>query len=658
MFATIQTISKPDIMERFGREHFDYIVIDEVHKAGASSYQRIIEYFKPAFLLGMTATPERTDGFDIFKTFDYNVAYEIRLERALEEKMLTPFHYFGIRDLFIDGEVIDDFTEFNRLVCDERVAKILQAAAHYGHDGDRVKGLVFCSRNEEAKRLSDAFNLQGLKTVALSGANSEMEREQAIERLESDDDANRLDYIFTVDIFNEGIDIPAVNQIIMLRPTQSTIIFVQQLGRGLRKATGKEYLTVIDFIGNYSNNYLIPIALYGDRTYNKDNLRKLISNGSSMIPGASTVNFDEVTKKKIYEAIDAANFNDLKLIKECYHNLKYKLGKIPALLDFERYGTLDVLRIFDSKSLGSYYMFLKKYEKDFDIRLTDMQEQMLEYVSKKFASGKRPHELVLLQTIMEKRHDVWEAFASKLYAGFGISLTPYSRENLWNLMTNLFATGSNKNTYSKSVFLEEEKNQWNVSPTFEEALRDENFAKMLSEVIDFGLHRWRQNYQDTYDSTNFCLYQKYTYEDVCRLLEWDKGEVALNIGGYKYHEKTKSFPVFINYYKDDAISDTIAYEDEFISPSHLLAYSKSKRKVTSGDIVTIYQAKELGVNIELFVRRDKNDAISKEFYYLGRVHAVGEPEGMVMKSNGLDIVRINYELEVPVRDDVYRYIVM
>ena len=658
MFATIQTISKPDIMERFEREHFDYIVIDEVHKAGASSYQRMIEYFQPAFLLGMTATPERTDGFDIFKTFDYNVAYEIRLERALEEKMLTPFHYFGIRDLFIDGEVIDDFTEFNRLVCDERVEKILQVADHYGHDGDRVKGLIFCSRNEEAKRLSESFNLRGLKTIALSGANSEIEREQAIERLESDDDASRLDYIFTVDIFNEGIDIPAVNQIIMLRPTQSTIIFVQQLGRGLRKATGKEYLTVIDFIGNYSNNYLIPIALYGDRTYNKDNLRKLISNGSSMIPGASTVNFDEVTKKKIYEAIDAANFNDIKLIKECYHNLKYKLGKIPALLDFERYGTLDVLRIFDSKSLGSYYMFLKKYEKDFAVRLNDVQEQMLEYVSKKFASGKRPHELVLLQTIMEKRHDVWDAFTAELRESFGISLTSYSKENLWNLMTNLFATGSNRNTYSKCVFLEEKENKWCISAAFAEALNDEDFAKMLTEVIDFGLHRWKQNYQDTYGSTNFCLYQKYTYEDVCRLLEWDKGEVALNIGGYKYHEKTKSFPVFINYHKDDAISDTIAYEDEFISPSHLSAYSKSKRKVTSGDVVTIYQAKERGVNIELFVRRDKNDAISKEFYYLGPIHAVGEPEGMVMKNNGLDIVRIHYELEVPVRDDVYRYIVM
>ncbi len=225
-------------------------------------------------------------------------------------------------------------------------------------------------------------------------------------------------------------------------------------------------------------------------------------------------------------------------------------------------------------------------------------------------------------------------------------------------MTNLFAAGGNKNTYSKCVFLEETEMQWSISAAFEKALQDENFAKMLSEVIEFGLHRWEQNFRNTYGSTNFCLYQKYTYEDVCRLLEWDKGEVALNIGGYKYHEKTRSFPVFINYHKDDAISDTIAYEDAFISPSRLLAYSKSKRKVTSSDIVTIYQAKELGVHIELFVRRDKNDAISKEFYYLGPIHAVGEPEGMVMKNNGLDIVRINYELEVPVRDDVYRYIVM
>lgn len=658
IFSTIQTLSKDDVLSRFNPDYFDYIVIDEVHKAGAATYQKVIGHFKPKFLLGMTATPERTDGFDIFKNFDYNIAYEIRLERALEEKMLTPFHYFGIQDLTVDGEVVDDLTEFNRLVCDERVNKILQVAGHYGHDGDRVKGLVFCSRKEEAKQLSKAFNQRGLRTVFLCGENSEEDREKAIDRLESENRAYALDYIFTVDIFNEGVDIPSVNQIIMLRPTQSAIIFVQQLGRGLRKAEGKEYLTVIDFIGNYSNNYLVPIALYGDRTYNKDNLRKLISNGSSMIPGASTVNFDEVTKKKIFESIDSANFNDLKLIKECYSNLKYKLGRIPRLKDFDDYGTLDVLRIFDSKSLGSYYMFLKKYEKDFTVRFTPVQEQMLEYASKKFASGKRPHELVLLKTTMENPSDVWTVFSEVMNEKYGVKLTQLSRENLLHLMNNEFATGSNKKTYEKSVFIEDCDGKWQISRAFEEALQDRDFTEMLLELLDFGLYRWDKNYRNSYGKHGFCLNEKYTYEDVCRLLEWDKGEVALNIGGYKYHAGTKTFPVFINYHKDEDISDTIAYEDQFLSPSRLLAYSKSKRKVTSNDIVTIYNAVKLGVDIELFVRRDKNDAISKEFYYLGPIHAVGEPEGMVMKSNGLDIVRINYELEVPVREDVYQYIVM
>ena len=164
-----------------------------------------------------------------------------------------------------------------------------------------MKGLVFCSRVEEARTLSKEFNLRGYSTVYLDGSTSEDARETAIRRLEQAEPLDHLDYIFTVDIFNEGIDIPSVNQVIMLRPTQSAIIFVQQLGRGLRKLWNKEYLTVIDFIGNYANNYMVPIALYGDRSYNKDTIRKLINNGSSVIPGCSTINFDLITKERIFK---------------------------------------------------------------------------------------------------------------------------------------------------------------------------------------------------------------------------------------------------------------------------------------------------------------------------------------------------------------------
>ena len=298
IFSTVQTLSKDDILYKFKKNEFDYIVIDEVHKAGAFTYQKIVNYFTPKFLLGMTATPERCDDFDIFKMFNYNIAYEIRLKQALEEDLLCPFHYFAVSDFTVDGIEITDKTNFKYLVAEERVNHIIDKINFYGYCGERVKGLIFCSCKEETYELSNIFNKRGYNTLALTGDNSQEERENAIKRLEQEDKENALDYIFTVDIFNEGVDIPSVNQVIMLRPTKSSIIFIQQLGRGLRKYKGKEYVVIIDFVANYDKNFLIPIALSGDKTYNKDNLRKYVLEGSRIIPGCSTLNFDEISKKK------------------------------------------------------------------------------------------------------------------------------------------------------------------------------------------------------------------------------------------------------------------------------------------------------------------------------------------------------------------------
>ncbi len=327
IFSTIQTLSKDEILQSFDKNEFDYIIIDEVHKAGANSYQKIVNYFNPKFLLGMTATPERSDDFDIFKMFNYNIAYEIRLQQALEEDLLCPFHYFGVSDVTIDGIELDDKIDFKYLVAEERVKHIIDKINFYGYCGERVKGLIFCSDKKEAKELSDIFNTKGYKTVALTGESLQEEREKAIERLEQDETLNSLDYIFTVDIFNEGVDIPSVNQVVMLRPTKSSIIFVQQLGRGLRKNKFKEYVVIIDFVGNYNSNFLIPIALSGDRTFNKDTIRKYVMEGTRVIPGCSTINFDEVSKKKIFESIDLANFNNIKLIKEVILILNKKLAE-------------------------------------------------------------------------------------------------------------------------------------------------------------------------------------------------------------------------------------------------------------------------------------------------------------------------------------------
>lgn len=656
IFCTIQTLSKDETLQSFAKDEFDYIIIDEVHKAGATSYQKIVDYFKPKFLLGMTATPERNDDFDIFKMFEYNIAYEIRLQQALEEDLLCPFHYFGVSDITVNGVVLEEKSDFRKLVADERVSHILDKINFYGYYGDRVKGLIFCSDKKEALELSNIFNTRGYKTVALTGENSQAEREDAIQLLEQDEIENSLDYIFTVDIFNEGVDIPSVNQVVMLRPTQSSIIFVQQLGRGLRKDKFKEYVVIIDFIGNYTNNFLIPIALSGDRTFNKDTIRKYVMESNRIIPGCSTINFDEVSKKRIFESIDSVNLNNIKLIRESYSNLKQKIGRIPTLNDFDLYESIDPLRIFDNKSLGSYFKFLKKYEKEYTITLNDSEELFIEFISKKLASGKRVHELFLLKLAINNETNLIQSLKKELKESYNISFKSNTEANIVNVLTNEFPTGTGKKTYAECIFIEKYDSDYKISKIFKKFLDNKNFKFMVEELIAFGIERYDKLYSNSYMNTSFQLYQKYTYEDVCRLLEWEKGEVPLNIGGYKFDKTTKTYPVFINYKKSEDIADTIKYEDRFESPSKLIAISKRDRTITSNDIVQAYNAEKEGIEMSLFVRKNKDDKISNEFYFLGKIKAVETPVEFTMKNTDKTAVKIKYQLLTPVRDDIYEYI--
>lgn len=662
LFSTMQMMAKPETMNRFRRDEFQTIIIDEAHRIGAFSYQAIMDYFEPQFWLGMTASPERTDSYDVYRTFDHNIAYEIRLKQAMEENLLCPFHYFGITDLEIDGEAVNEETKlknFNRLTSDKRVKYVLEQIEYYGYSGKRVKGLIFCSSKREARVLSDKFNVNGYRTLALTGEDSQEKREEAVERLVADDVENQLDYILTVDIFNEGVDIPEINQVIMLRPTESPIVFVQQLGRGLRKAEDKEYIVVLDFIGNYKNNFMIPIALSGDRSYNKDNIRRYVLEGERIIPGASTIHFDEISRKRIFSAIDTANFSDIRLIKENYQNLKNKLGHIPALQDFDRYGEMDVLRIFDNNSLGTYYKFLVKYEKSYEVRLSGAEEKVIEFVSKKLASGKRIHELELLKRLLAYRHGVLGLLRSSLNNNYGIVLKEKSAESIVNVMTNQFPAGSGKKTYADCVFLEKEEasGDYRASDSFVEMLKNPDFLTMLEELVDFGIARYQSNYSNRYQDTNLVLYEKYTYEDVCRLLDWENNEVPLNIGGYKYDRKTKTFPVFINYDKNEGIQDTIKYEDRFVSPSKLIAISKQSRTKESEDVQNFLYARQRGIRVELFVRKNKDDKISKEFYYLGHMKATGQVREFVMANTNKTAVEIEWILDTPVRKDIYEYIV-
>jgi superfamily II DNA or RNA helicase len=660
IFATVQTICKPENYQKFSPEHFDYIIMDETHRAGASSYNPIFEYFSPLFLLGMTATPERTDGQDIFKKFDHNIAHEIRLHDAMSENMLTPFHYFGISDLEVDGENIDDLKSFNKLTSDVRIDHIIKYIKFYGTDIEITRGLIFCLSIEECNFLSNAFNMRGFRTIALSGTNSEDERSEAIRQLESDNLDLKLDYIFTVDIFNEGIDIPTLNQIVMLRPTQSAIIFVQQLGRGLRKCDGKSYLTVIDFIGNYQSNYLVPVALYGDTSYSKDTLRKLMASGSSLIPGSSTINFDKITTDRIYQSIDQANLQTMKELKKDYFALKYKLGFMPKMVDFLNHGYRDP-QLYIKKS-RSFYNFVLGQESDLP-KISVEEKLLLELFSNEINNAKRVVETELLNQLIQSKKITLEDITANLKTKYDII---FSKQTILSAVDNLNFSFVTTKKNNKLLSYQEIHKFNNVSidasglqlgNTLKAAIKNPVFKLFLMDNIKYALQVYKQSFDQKIFMDGFLLYQKYSRKDVFRILNWSVNPVAQNVGGYIISKDLTNCPIFVNYHKSDDISETTKYEDRFINSSLLQWMSKSRRTLNSSDVKAILNAKG-NLRLPLFIKKSNDEGI--EFYYMGELSPVlNSVEETTMKSDKdskVSVVKVNFEVTPAVEETIFNYI--
>ena len=646
LFSTIQTLCKDENLHMFAPDHFDYIVVDEVHRAGAKTYQKVLDYFKPKFLLGMTATPERTDDGDIFKMFDYNIAYEIRLNQALSENMLVPFHYHGISELMVDGKVIDELSDFRLLVSEERVKHILKYADFYGCDEGRVKGLVFCSKIDEAKALAEKFCEYGKKAIALTGASSEEERSKAIERLESDELPvnEQLDYIFTVDIFNEGIDIPCINQIILLRPTESAIIFVQQLGRGLRKSQGKRYLEVIDFIGNYGNNYLLPIALFGNRSYNKEKVRREMHNNH--IPGASTVYFDDVSQKRIFEALNNGKIAQFREYKKSYELVKMQLGRVPMMMDFVRLGDKDPY-LFVLKD-GSYFHF-KQHVDLAESTMNDLHQRLLKFIGLEVANGKRLEEVFILKELLHKSSISFLDVISDMLQKYDLEVNVKSIIGAINVLKMGFFKIADVNKYGNIELVSE--NQGNISLTkeFSALLENEEFLAYFKDALDYAEY----SFMETYDKKTYFgglkLYENYSRKDVCRILNWEKDESATIFG---YRVKYDTCPMFVTYNKQDDISVSTKYEDRFISRSMFSWMTRNKVTLESAEVEAIQRD---DVRKLLFVK--KSDGEGTDFYYMGDVDTHKCIQTTIDGKDGkkLSIVNVLYDMQQVVNDKIYSY---
>ncbi len=670
VFAMITMMSKNEYLLKFEKDEFSTIVIDEVHHAATNSYAKIMDYFTPEFWLGMTATPDRPDGKDIYELFEHNIACDIRLKQAMEYDLLCPFHYYGISDIEVEGRCIEDadgdLENFSRLTSDERVNHIVEQIEYYGYSGKRVKGLMFCRTLKEAHELSIKLNQRTkpdgslYRTLYLDGGSNDDERLEAISRLVDDTRHDNLDYILTCGIFNEGVDIPEVNQVVMLRPTESSIIFIQQIGRGLRKADDKEYVVVIDFIGNYTKNYLIPMALSGDRSRNKEVLRTYVAEGTRLIPGCSSVHFEQIVKERIYRNIDQSNINKVEDIKYEYKCLKNKLGRIPSYIDFDENNSVDMTCIFENENLRSYYTFLKKYESDYEYKdsLNSAQEEMLQCVSQKIADGKRIEELELLKRLIAYSSIGIEKYISALREEYTTCVSDRKINNVVKVLSNDFLPAeTQKKKYSQSIFVKKENEELQVTDSFTTQLKNKIFVKLILELLDYGIYRYKRNVDhNKYKDTDFVLYQNYSKSDVCRLLNWDKNVNPQNIGGYFYDEQTKTLPIYITYRKDEDIADTQKYKDRFEGNANFISTSKpgrgyknEKRKEDSRELTYFYNKDTL---IYLFLQKDKKDT---DYYFMGEMHIYGVAKEVYREDTNDTVLEFRYVLDVPAREDLYDY---
>lgn len=676
IFATVQTLNKDEHLMEYKPDAFDCIVLDEAHHTSADTYQKVMNYFTPQLWLGMTATPDKRDdniaGRNIYEIFHYQIAYEIRLQQAMEENLLCPFHYFGISDIAMLGDKqvntkkITD-RDFNMLTGEERVKHIVEQAHYFGYSGEKVKGLVFCSRIDEAAVLSEKFNQtinpetgKVFRTMALSGKTSEEERQRAFERLamneeEADKSNIPLDYIFSVEILNEGVDIVEVNQVIMLRPTESPIVFIQQLGRGLRKAAGKEFVVVLDFIGNYSNNFMIPIALSGDRSYNSDTIRKYVISGNNTIPGASTVHFDEIAKDKIFASID--KIKGMKtIIRDSYVSLKNRLGRVPYLLDFYENGEVDPLVII--KEYKTYQAFLKSMEKEnYQGKFTDDEITTLEYLSKTVLSGARPYELEILRKLLKEGTVNFEKFDNDFAVTYGYHVNLDSFDNAVEVLQGKFVSKEEEyQRYSHmDILCREEDRRLKRLIGFAKRLENAEFLRQVDDIVEVGLKRYADKYEaGVTEKSPFVIYEKYSRRDVSLLMNCGKDLSSTMYGMKRIGDDTF---IFVTYHKEESTDDKKYidgkpdYADAFEDNMIFLWDSQMGRGTESSYVEDVVQAKRK----HLFVK--KSDA-ETGFYYMGQFDVMDVKAAKKKDNTGKmrDIAKLRMKMHHAVREDLLRYL--
>ena len=443
IFASVATLGRSEYLSEkyFAPDYFQYLVIDEFHHAVNEQYQRIVKYFKPQFLLGLTATPERMDGRNIYELCDYNVPYEISLKDAINKGMLVPFHYYGIYDdtdysglHLIRGRY--DEKELNETYIGNvhRHDLIYKYYCKYGSK----KALGFCCSRAHAEEMAKEFCERGIPSAAVysnaNGTYSE-EREKAIEKLKS----GEIRVIFSVDMFNEGVDITSVDMVMFLRPTESPIVFLQQLGRGLRRSKGKEYLNVLDFIGNYEKAGRVRFLLTG-RTLGKNEYYNPADR--SAFPDDCLIDFD-MKLIDLFSEMDKKHLKVRDQIRNEYYRVKEFLGRIPSRMDLFTYMDDDIYRVAITHSKDNPFKRYLDFRKELG-ELTEEENLLYSGIGREFIN-------LIENTNMSK---VYKMPVLMAFYNHGNIRSQVSEEELLDSWKEFFSTGTNWKDLDRGITYE------------------------------------------------------------------------------------------------------------------------------------------------------------------------------------------------------------
>ena len=645
LFVTEDTLALH--LEDFAPNEFEYIIIDEAHHAADNSYSKILNYFKPQFLLGLTATPERTDGKDIFSIFDFNRAVNIRLRDSLEKNLVCPFHYFGIKDVEgIDYEKLthkpEDGEEYlnevaKMLMKSKRADYIFEKINFYGHDGDKTKCLGFCATVDHAKFMAEEFNkkLGDGVAIALSGKNSVPERQKYLQQLEDDD--TKLQYIFSRDIFNEGIDVQDVNLVLMLRPTQSSIVFTQQLGRGLRKIKGKEFLTVLDFIGNYQKSFLMTSVFSKEPNPDKKTRLREVATDFVDIPGDTFIHFDKIVKEQILNQIDKEKFMSDTNQKKAYFVFRKDNGnRMPYLTDYIKHGSdLDPC-VFSKIKKGnllyhSYFEFVVSAENEINssesVILNQLSQNNIFTTFIRFIDSllpaKRIEEWCVINQLISNSD--FTASINEIKVSMQKYVDYYNEASLNNACSFLagkFFDSTEAKTYKDVIMSFDGKtitlNQ-NVKELFSSSNKEE-ISKWINDYIEYALLRYDEEFsRNDYGFPFLKPYAKYSMRNIAPLCNYEKIHSSFRGSGLLTSAKPQYF-IFVDLYKADDIREEINYHDKFISSNVFQWQSPNNMTQDSDRGKDVINNTERHTHLHLFVRKFKEvESIPQEFIYLGEV---------------------------------------